>query len=120
MYQSSQIWKQIADNYGQSNPIWYADYTNPTRVETAQKAVSQFLVMQSKGLLDTSSQGQAISTILDNYKQYHQDLIANTYNGTHLPGYTNAMNAWYSYMDNLATSNPQLSSVVTGVFRRAI
>ena len=120
MYQASQIWKQISSNYGQSNPIWYSDYMNPTKIEMAQKAVTQFITMQDKGLLTSSPQGQKISQILDNYKQYHQDLLANTYNGKHLPGYGQAQDAWYTYMDNLAATDPQLASVVTGVFRRAV
>jgi len=120
MYQASQIWKQIASDYGQSNPIWYADYNDPTKLEMGKKAIAQFSVMQDKGILDKSPQGQAISTILNNYKQYHQDLIVNTYNGKHLPGYSQAQDAWYSYMDNLAASNPELSSVITSVFRRAV
>ena len=120
MYQAGQQWKSIAATYGQSNPIWYADYMNPTKLETAAVAIKQFAVMQDKGMLNASTQGQKISTILDNYKLYHQDLIANTYNGKHLPGYGQAMDAWYSYMDNLAASDPQLSSVITGVFRRAV
>ena len=120
MYQAGQQWKSIAATYGQSNPIWYADYMNPTKLETAAIAIKQFAVMQDKGMLDASTQGQKISTILNNYKLYHQDLIANTYNGKHLPGYGQAMDAWYSYMDNLAASDPQLSSVITSVFRRAV
>jgi len=120
MYQASQIWKQITADYGQSNPIWYADYNNPTKVEMAQKAITQFTAMQDKGILAVSPQGKKISEILDNYKQYHADLLANTYNGKHLPGYSAAQDAWYSYMDNLAASDPQLASVVTGVFRRAV
>jgi len=120
MYQASQIWKQITADYGQSNPIWYADYNNPTRVEMAQKAITQFTAMQDKGILAVSPQGKKISEILDNYKQYHADLLANTYNGKHLPGYSAAQDAWYSYMDSLAVSDPQLASVVTGVFRRAV
>ena len=120
MYQASQIWKQIASDYGQSNPIWYADYNDPTKLEMGKKAIAQFSVMQDKGILDKSPQGQAISTILNNYKQYHQDLIVNTYNGKHLPGYSQAQDVWYSYMDNLAASNPELSSVITSVFRRAV
>jgi len=120
MYQAGQQWKAITDQYGQSNPIWYADYTNPTRTEMAKNAVSQFLTMQEKGLLGSSTQGQKISEILDNYKAYHQDLIANTVDGKKLPGYTQARDSWYTYMDNLAAADPQLSNVITSVFRRVV
>jgi hypothetical protein len=120
LYQAGQQWKAITDQYGQSNPIWYADYTNPTRTEMAKNAVGQFLTMQEKGLLRSSEQGQKISQILDNYKVYHQDLIVNTVNGKHLPGYTQARDSWYTYMDNLAAADPQLSNVVTSVFRRVV
>ena len=120
MYQAGQQWRSIAETYGQSNPIWYQDYMNPTKLELAKNAITQFQTMQDKGYLKTSPQGQKISEILDNYKLYHQDLLANTYNGKHLPGYSQAQDSWYTYMDNLAAADPQLSSVITSVFRRAV
>jgi len=46
--------------------------------------------------------------------------LANTINGTHLPGYSTLTDAWYTYVDNLAVSNPRLQSVITSVFRRAV
>mgnify|MGYP006266984335 CR=1 FL=1 len=118
MYQITQAWKTVSDQYGQSNPIWYADYNNPTRIDYAQNAVKQFQTMKDKGLLSASPQGQAISDIMDSYKQYHQDLLATVVNGRNTPQHSMVQDMWYTYLQNLETANPQLTSVINSVFRR--
>ena len=119
-YQLSQIWKTVTSNYGQSNPIWFADYNNPTRLESAKNALQQFQVMNTKGLIPDTVEGKGIKDLLASYEDYHKGLLANTYGGKHLPGYANLQDVWYSYLDNLAQTNPRLQSVITSVFRRAV
>jgi len=119
-YQLSQIWKTVTSNYGQSNPIWFADYNNPTRLESAKNALQQFQVMNTKGLIPDTVEGKGIKDLLTSYEDYHKGLLANTYGGKHLPGYANLQDVWYSYLDNLAQTNPRLQSVITSVFRRAV
>ena len=120
MYQIGQVWKQITANYGQSNPVWYADYNNPTRPVQSAKVISQFQEMDKKGLLPDTPEGNGIKSLLASYQDYHNGLLSNTVNGQHLPGYSNLMDAWYTYVNNLATSNPRLQSVISSVFRRAV
>jgi hypothetical protein len=120
MYQIGQVWKQITANYGQSNPVWYADYNNPTRPVQSAKVISQFQEMDKKGLIPDTPEGNGIKSLLASYQDYHNGLLANTVNGQHLPGYSNLMDAWYTYVNNLATSNPRLQSVISSVFRRAV
>lgn len=119
-YQIGQIWKQVTSDYGQSNPVWFSSYNDPTRPIQSAKVISQFQTMEQKGLLPNTAEGNGIKELLASYQDYHNGLLANTVNGTHLPGYSNLMDAWYTYVDNLATSNPRLQSVITSVFRRAV
>ena len=118
-YQMGQVWKQITTDYGQSNPIWFADYNNPTRPIQSAKVIGQFEAMNKKGLIPNTDEGSGIKELLASYQDYHAGLLANTINGTHLPGYSNLQDAWYTYLDNLAAANPKLQSVITSVFRRA-
>ena len=107
-------------NYGLSNPTWYADYNNPTRLENAQNAVSQLIKMNDKGLIPNSVEGNGIKELVASYQDYHKSLLSNTLpNGSHAPTYSLVQDAWYTYLDNLQVSNPRLQSVITGVFRRA-
>jgi len=119
MYQITQAWKTVSANYGANNPIWYADYNNPTRLEFAQNAVTQFQKISEKGLIPNTVEGNGIKDLLANYDYYHRGLIANTLpGGKHSPGYGLIQDAWFTYLDSVEASNPRLQSVVTGVFRR--
>lgn len=117
-YQLSQLWKQVTAQYGQSNPVWYDNYNNPTRVVDAQKTVAQFQAMQQKNLIPDTPEGKGIKGLLQDYEAYHQGLLANMVNGQKLPGYSALQDSWYTYLDGLAVTNPRLQSVITGVFRR--
>ena len=119
-YQIGQIWKQVTSDYGQSNPVWFADYNNPTRAVDSAKVISQFQEMNTKNLIPNTPEGNGIKELLASYRDYHNGLIANTVNGQHLPGYSNLVDSWYTYVDNLATTNPRLQSVISSVFRRAV
>ena len=119
-YQIGEIWKQVTANYGQSNPVWFANYNNPTRAIDSAKVISQFQKMSTKNLIPNTPEGNGIKELLASYQDYHNGLIANTVNGQHLPGYSNLVDMWYTYVDNLATTNPRLQSVISSVFRRAV
>lgn len=119
-YTIGQVWKQYTANYGQSNPVWYADYNNPTRNVESAKVIGQFQEMDKNGLLPNTPEGNGVKQLIQDYQYYHQGLIANTVNGQHLPNYSTLQDAWYTYLDNLAVSNPRLQSVITSVFRRAV
>jgi hypothetical protein len=118
-YQASQAWKILTADYGTSNPIWYADYTNPSNLDHAQNAVSEFQKMNQNGLLGKSVIGQKIQGLLAEYDIYHKMLLANTLpNGQHTPQYGMAQDAWYTFMDQTVAQDPSLTSVVNSVFRR--
>ena len=119
-YQIGQIWKQVTSDYGQSNPVWFANYNNPTDAIDSAKIINQFQKMSTKNLIPNTPEGNGIKELLASYQDYHNGLIANTINGQHLPGYSSLVNSWYTYVDNLATTNPRLQSVISGVFRRAV
>ena len=119
MYQISQLWKQYTDNYGLSNPIWYSDYNNPIRLDNAQNAVSQLMVMNKNKLIPNTVEGNGIKSLLASYADFHDALIQNTLpGGRHTPMYANIQDQWYTYLDGLAASEPRLQSVINGVFRR--
>ena len=123
VYQATQNWNTFAQQYGVSNPTWYADYTNPTRLASADNALSSLQKMNAKGLI-TGPQADGIKGLLSAYDQYHADLQASTITvaGTvkHTPMYSIAQNNWFNYLTALesdsATSN--LTNVINGVFKR--
>lgn len=115
-------WKSFTTNYGLSNPIWYADYQNPTKATSAQAALSQLQDLAKKDLLGKSNVVPGIQELLASYADYHAQLAASTYdNGQRRTvGYSAVVNSWNDYLNNLVTQKPELANVVSGVFKRVV
>lgn len=123
IYNYTQAWNQVAQQYGTSNPTWYADYTNPSRLDSAANALKDLQDMSKNGDLK-GSQATGIKTLLQGYDQYHAELQANTISvaGTikHTPGYSVAQNDWFTYLTELEAdpNTTYLTNVINGVFKR--
>jgi hypothetical protein len=115
-------WKTFTTNYGLSNPIWYADYQNPTKNTSAQQALGQLIDLEKKGQLGNSNTVAGIKDLLASYADYHAQLAASTYdNGQRRTvGYSQTVNAWNDYLNNLVIKDPNLANVVSGVFKRVV
>jgi len=117
-YRATQAWNNLAKDYGQQNPIWYSDYQSPDRLNNAANALSDFQKMQQAGKL-TGPQGAGIQQLLTSYNDYHALLQQNTTAmGTHTPFYTQIENMWFTYLQDLEQKQPNLTNVITGVFKR--
>ena len=117
LYKISQAWKTVTDAYGQSNPIWLAEYKDPTKSVMANHALSDLQAMQQQGKLN-GPQAAGIADLLASYNDYHGLLGQQMVNGRKLPGYNKLQTAWYNYLDQEMTNNPALTNVISGVFRR--
>jgi hypothetical protein len=115
-------WKQFTTTYGASNPIWYADYQNPTKATHAQYALSQLKDLSAKGQLGNSNVVPGIKELLASYEDYHAQLAANMYdnNQRRTPGYAQVVTQWNDYLNALALKSPELANVISGVFKRVV
>lgn len=115
---ASQMWNQMALNYGMSNPIWYASYKDPVKNIDAQNSLKDLQGIQASGGLSVSPQGSGIEEMLKMYDYYHEAIALNT-KGTKLTsqGYQ-IMDMWNTYLDGKIATNPELTNVVNGVFRK--
>lgn len=118
--QISQAWNQVTSQYGLSNPIWYASYKDPTRPIDAQNALSDLQAIRANGKIGSSDQSKGITSLLDSYNDYHAALsqVYNPGKKTQSSIYYNIQDAWNAYLDEEMTSNPNLTNVINGVFRR--
>ena len=114
----SQAWQIVAADYGQSNPIWWASYKDPTKNIDAMNSLKDLQSIQSMGKLNVSPQGNGVAELLASYNDFHAAIQQQT-KGTKLTsmGYT-LKDAWNAYLDQKVISNPELTNVVNGVFRR--
>ena len=114
------VWKNVVAQYGASNPIWYADYSNPTRTEYAKKALTDLQTLNAKNQLGNSPQAPGIQQLLASYADYHALLQQNTIDHglRFTPEYSRIKNAWFDYVTNLAVTNPELANVINGVFKK--
>lgn len=117
-------WKAYTTQYGASNPIWYADYQNPTKATNAQFALKQLQDLNAKGKLGNSNVVPGIKDLLASYDDFHTQLEATKYdNGQrHTLRYSQLINEWNDYLNNLVLDNnhPELKNVVSGVFKRVV
>ena len=118
--QASQVWKAYTANYGLQNPIWYDDYTAKTRVVNSYKAISDLSKIQDAGKMPTDAQGTAVSSLLTDYRQLKPVLDMEHTNGKPNSTYYNLVDAWNTYLDQKVGTDPSLSNVINGVFRKAV
>lgn len=116
----SQAWKIVTDNYALNNPIWYASYKDPTKPLDAKKALTDLQALQGMGKLGSGPQSTGISSLLNDYNDYHAALnqFYNAGKKTQGQQYYAIQDAWNAYLDQEITNNPNLTNVINGVFRR--
>ena len=119
---ATSAWQAYTAEYGQSNPIWYADYKDPTRTAYAYKSLSDLQKLNETEKLGTSAQASGIKGLLASYKDYHAALQQNTIKGMNrvTPMYSQIKNAWFDYITQLSTTNPELTNVINGVFKKVV
>jgi hypothetical protein len=120
MGQASQVWKAFTANYGLQNPIWYDDYTSKTRVVNSIKAIADLTKIQDAGRMPTDAQGSAVNSLLTDYRTLKPILDSNHINGKPNNTYYTLIDAWNTYLDEKLGTNPSLSNVINGVFRKAV
>ena len=117
-------WKAYTAQYGASNPIWYADYQNPTKATSAQQALSQLKDLNAKGKLGNSNVVAGIKDLLASYEDFHAQLATTVYdNGQrHTSEYAQIIDQWNNYLNTLVLdiNHPELKNVVSGVFKRVV
>ena len=115
-------WKTYTAKFGLQNPIWYADYNNPTKSTSAMTALGQLQDLKAKGQLGSSNVAPGIDRLLASYDDYHAVLQANTYdNGSkYNHAYSAYKSAWSDYLNQLALDHKELTNVITGVFKKVV
>jgi hypothetical protein len=114
----SQVWQLVASDYGQSNPIWWASYKDPTKNIDAMNSIKDLQAIQSMGKLNASPQGAGVAELLGSYNDFHAFIQKET-KGTKLTSAGYALkDAWNAYLDQKVIDSPELTNVINGVFRR--
>ena len=115
-------WKAFTTKFGEANPIWYADYNNPTKSTSALTALAQLKDLNSKNMLGNSNVVPGIKDLLNSYESYHSQLLANTYanSGRVTPLYSQIKAQWVDYLNQLVLDRPELTNVATGVFKKVV
>jgi len=117
-----QNWKAYTTQFGQSNPIWFADYNNPTKSVSANTALAQLQDLNSKGTLGNSNVVPGIKDLLASYESYHSQLLSNMYANSNrvTPAYSTIKANWVSYLNQVVIDHPELTNVTTGVFKKVV
>ena len=116
--QASSTMRNITAAYGQQNPIWYADYMNPTKTDYANKALADLQTLSANNKMGNSPQASGIKDLLASYADFNA-ARQQSMNGTKTTAITTQItNAWFDYLNATITTNPELTNVVNGVFKK--
>lgn len=110
-------WKDYVNGLVNANPIWATDFQSATKRVLAQKALSDLTALFATKKAPKNEQSALVSTLLKDYQQHTQarQQIKSFSNGLTL---TDEDNNWQDYLANLAKTEPRLTTVINGVFRR--
>jgi len=110
-------WSNYIQQYGQSNPLWWDDYSSTARIHVAQQAVVDLTnIFNSKNPPNTD-QAKMVKGLLNDWTNHNQAMA------TYRSSYSSDVVAtekdnWTTYLDKVAQEKPQLNSIINTVFRR--
>lgn len=115
-------WSAFVTQYGQTNPIWWDDYSSTTKKHVATEALTGFNNMFA-GKTDQQinsqygSQALDVKNLYNDYLGHHNAILQLRANGA--TSYEKAENDnWQQYLAQIVSNNPTLNTVVNSVFAR--
>jgi hypothetical protein len=110
-------WKEYTDGMKLANPIWADDFQSATKRDTAQRALSDLNNLFATDTAPKTEQSKLVKSLLDDYNSHTQARNAiKSFSGSLT--LSDEDTNWQDYLTNVAKTEPRLSAVVNGVFRR--
>lgn len=111
-------WSAITKQAQVAMPTWYEDYTTGNGATQAKIAFTQLSQILASGQAPKGVQTDLVAGLVNAYQQYHATI--NQYQALNIQGplVQNQKDSWSDYLDNLAITEPRLSSVINSVFKK--
>jgi hypothetical protein len=119
LQQENQRWSDIMGKMKTLQPTWYANYTSGAGRDNAALAIQQLQnIFADDATAPKNEQANLVRSLLGDY-QSHMNIM-NQYKQLGITGQVVQMENqnWLTYLENLKTSDPRLSSVINTVFSK--
>lgn len=117
-------WSAFVNAYGQSNPIWWDDYSSTKKTHLAEQAFSDFQQMfsgkdsQGKSVrIPTGEQADAIKGLMNDWTEHNAAVVQYRAAGAS-EAVKAEKDAWTNYLKDRVSQDGRLNTVVNSVFAR--
>jgi hypothetical protein len=99
------------------NPIWADDFQSPEKRSIATRAISDLKALTQSGQVPQTEQSKLVYNLLEDYSKHEE--AKNIIRGYRVETTLSDENAnWDAYLNNLSLTEPRLTTIINGVFRR--
>ena len=119
LQQENANWSAFIDKMKVLQPTWYANYTSGAGRDNAVLALNQLqTIFSDPKTAPNHEQAQLVKGLLDDYNSHEQQM--NMYKQMNITGELVNLEKqnWQTYLENLKTSDPRLTSVINTVFSK--
>lgn len=115
-YNAEQAWQVSLANYAKQNPVWGQWWNSNQKAPHRSAAITQMQSMFAAGDAPKTPLSTKVAGLLQDYKVYEQQITTGQQDS--FAGTTQStLNAnWQSYLDGVATDNPELKPVINALF----
>jgi hypothetical protein len=110
-------WSEWVSNFKLMNPIWADDFQSPEKRSIATRAVADLKTLYQTGQAPKTEQSKLVYNLLQDYAKHEE--TKNIIRGYRVETTLSDENAnWDAYLNGLSQSEPRLTTIINGVFRR--
>jgi hypothetical protein len=110
-------WSEWVSNFKLMNPIWADDFQSPEKRSIATRAVADLQVLFQNGQAPKTEQSKLVYNLLQDYSKHEE--TKNIIRGYRVKTTLSDENAnWDAYLNSLSQTEPRLTTIINGVFRR--
>jgi hypothetical protein len=110
-------WSEWVSNFKLMNPIWADDFQSPEKRSIATRAVADLKTLYQTGQAPKTEQSKLVYNLLQDYAKHEE--TKNIIRGYRVETTLSDENAnWDAYLNSLSQSEPRLTTIINGVFRR--
>jgi hypothetical protein len=102
--------------YGLQNPVWYNWFNSDTRETQRGETIKQMTTLLDDNPNLKTPIAQNTRVLLKGYANYEKQITTLSQDGASSALQTDAKDAWTSYLQGVATSDPEMINVITAMF----
>ena len=113
-------WDAYMQQLQKQQPIWWSQFNSGQRQSNAEQSINQLGEIFSKGLAPQTQQSADVEALYQAFQQAQSQYVQAGSASNYSSAQKQIKDAWIIYVDQLATQEPQLDSIISSVFRNAL